>query len=263
MHRAAVLAKSRLGEDHWCLVLRNPFAAPPLPGQFLEVAVRPPLFLRRPLSIASCREGRLVLLVRTVGPGTRQITDVLPGQELDIIGPLGRGFDIPGDAREIWLAGGGTGIAPLLFLAERLAAERRRVTLFYGARRRALLFPGMLPAGGYGRRFSTDDGSFGTRGPVTALLERAFRQRTPPDLVCASGPYALLRAAGRMAAGRGVPCLVTVENRMACGMGLCFGCVIAVTEGGERRYERVCTEGPVFPASRIAWDDAADADWPA
>jgi len=227
-----------------------------LPGQFLHIRCSPadaPL-LRRPISISRIgrAEGWVEFVYRVVGEGTLLLSRAKPGEELDVMGPLGTPFraDAGTDARHI-LVGGGVGIPPMLALAEHLwdAREAGRVEVLLGGRTADLVlceddFRGL----GVEPRVSTDDGSLGRAGLVTELLDAALRQGGERR-VYACGPVPMLRAVDNVCRAHGVPCQVSFEARMACGVGACLSCVIPTSTG----YQRVCTEGPVFPSEDVVW----------
>jgi dihydroorotate dehydrogenase electron transfer subunit len=230
------------------------------PGQFLmirPVKFREPL-LPRPFSIHRIRGNFLEILFKVVGLGTRQLAEAVKGDLLEIRGPLGRGFQVD-LAREPVLVAGGLGVAPLLGLAESLSSLKKwpfRVPakLVIGAKTKQELF--CL------REFeqaclevlvATDDGSSGHRGLVTDLLKKLFPDREAPPALYACGPQPMLKAVGRWAVARKIPCQVSLEARMACGLGACLGCVVARKNQAGISYVNVCQEGPVFEADQIVW----------
>jgi dihydroorotate dehydrogenase electron transfer subunit len=230
-------------------------------GQFVMLGLPggEPL-LRRPFSIHRLveRRGRaagIELLYKIVGPATRRLAELAPGRTVSLLGPLGRGFRVPEGCRRIVLAAGGVGVAPLLFLADRLTADPPRglaLQLFLGGRSREdLLCAAEFERIGVPVKITTDDGSCGERCRVTDPLEAAV-VREPPDLILACGPPGMLACTAGIARRRGVPCQVSVETMMACGMGACLGC--AVTPAGRPdRYLHACIDGPVFDAAALAW----------
>jgi len=205
------------------------------------------------------REGDPVeLLYRVVGRGTTLLAEAEEGDHVSIVGPLGQGFetDAPADdAGPALLAGGGTGIASLYALARTLAAAGRDVTGLLGARSAedptghdgfaALAEEGVGPVG------ATEDGSFGETGRVTAPLETRLAAAGPKAVVYAVGPTPMMRACADLAAAHGARCVVSLENPMACGFGVCLGCAAPLAKGG---FALVCKAGPVFDAAEIAWE---------
>lgn len=229
-----------------------------LPGQFAMVRTRDgtePL-LRRPFSIhrAHPLTGEFEILFRVAGKGTAILAKLNPGAELDVLYPLGRGFG-PAGGRPL-LVGGGIGVAPLLFLAEDLVRQGKSPKLLLGGRSdRDLLCHGDFQCLAIPASYATEDGTMGESGLVTALLgrelENAGESGRAAITVHACGPVPMLAAVARMAEGYGVPCEVSLEAHMACGVGACLGCIV---KGAGNRNLRVCSEGPVFDSKSIAWD---------
>ena len=252
------------GADYQVLILEcPPIAVEVQPGQFVHVRVsqaHDPL-LRRPISVllADRQTGHLRLLVRKVGRGTELLAQMPAGATVDLLGPLGNGFPLP-EARpgqDIVLVAGGVGVAPLVFLADALQmhpAHFRVCGLFGGASEEHL--PVWTELAGRCEEFhvSTEDGSAGDEGLVTALLAEQLGQ-DDTAAVYACGPRAMMAVVARMSAEARVPCWVSLEQWMGCGVGACLGCVVPAT--GDAQYVRVCKDGPVFPAERIAWGKLA------
>jgi len=233
-----------------------------VPGQFVMLGLLPegPRLLRRPFSIhrriaASDGPTGIELLYRVVGPTTRAMAVLGPGARVDLLGPLGRGFAVPDDVRQVALAAGGVGAAPILFLAETLVARGPMAGLhvFLGGRGRGdVLCREDFERLGLPVTVTTDDGSLGGHCRVTQPLTLAAAA-SPPELICACGPPGMLRCVADLAAARSIPCQVTVETLMACGLGACLGCAVA-ERGPSVRYRHACVDGPVFDAARIDWN---------
>jgi dihydroorotate dehydrogenase electron transfer subunit len=241
---------------YWMEFAAPEIAARAIPGQFVMIGVglrgATPPFLPRPMSVGSTLGGRLGLLVRVFGEGSRRLTQMRVGERALLLGPLGTRFE-PGSGRRILCVAGGVGLAPFLYLPQWARAHRpeAEIRLLYGERRGAAIFrPARIrEIAGLEPEIWSEDGSEGRRGKVTDQMELATA-----DVVLACGPTAMLQAVQSQAQHAGVPAQLSVEERMACGVGTCVGCVIAVDDGaGGRRYERVCVEGPVFPAERVRW----------
>jgi dihydroorotate dehydrogenase electron transfer subunit len=199
--------------------------------------------------------GVVEVVFDVVGAGTRAMARLRAGDLVDLLGPLGRGFEPPPEPAGCLLAGGGYGAAPLYFLAGELRARGCRVDLVIGAATAARLLDAAGAARlGHGLTLTTDDGSAGRRGLVTDPLPELLA-RTGATRVYACGPMPMLAAVSRLAAAADVPCQVAVEEQMACGTGICFSCVLPVGGGaGEpTRMARSCLEGPVFDGTAIAW----------
>lgn len=246
-HIAPVVEKSDPGPDLVRLTLAAPgLARTARPGQFVMVrtsdtdSVDP--LLRRPLSIHDVRGDKLSLLFKVIGRGTANLARLERGGEVDLLGPLGRPFpEVEGPAL---LIGGGLGIAPLLFLARGRAGRQTAVRL--GAATAAELVVAMDFEALAETHLFTEDGSTGEKGLVTAGLADELAANPAAVLTC--GPEPMLRAVAGAAAAAGVECHVSLEARMACGLGACLGCSVDRADGGRAR---VCLEGPVFEAERI------------
>ena len=232
------------------------------PGQFIMlhagIGTRP--LLRRPFSILGLiREADRVtgieILYKVVGKGTRLLSGCRTGQRLSVIGPLGNAFLVPAQCRRLILVAGGVGVPPIRFLAQSLLERKGpldRCVVFIGGRTKDdLVCINEFDLPGFLLDISTDDGSQGNQGVVTRSLQRALDQQ-PVDLVCACGPLPMLKAVADITAARKIPCQVSIEAMMACGMGACLGCAVKVRDD-DARYRHVCTDGPVFDAHRLAW----------
>lgn len=232
------------------------------PGQFVMVRVggeATPL-LRRPFSLLGViREADRVtgieILFKVVGKGTERLSYYRTGDRLSVIGPLGNAFRVPADCRQLVLVAGGVGVPPIRFLAqsmlERSDSLSRCLVLVGGRTKDDLVCITEFDLPGFLLDVSTDDGSQGTQGMVTHGLEKALDAGSA-DLICACGPPAMLKAVAAIAAVRDIPCQVSIEAMMACGMGACLGCAVAMRDD-ETRYRHVCTDGPVFDARRLQW----------
>jgi len=220
---------------------------------------------RAALSTANTSELALLdFLYKAVGQGTELMATLRLGDEVGLLGPLGHGFfaeDYMAEARrsdEVLHVAGGIGIAALLLPARELAQAGVPQQLFFGGRTKADLVgvDEFKPYVG-GTILATEDGSCGHRGFVTAPLEQYLSHRAGRRLlVLACGPWAMLEATVTLAERYSQRCLVSMENRMGCALGVCLGCCIRVHGEGHGAYERVCTEGPVFWAEHVVW--AAD-----
>ena len=231
-------------------------------GQFVMVGLgaAAPRLLRRPFSIHRCItvDGRagIELLYRVVGPTTRAMAMLAPGAGIDLVGPLGRGFRVPETVRHLALVAGGIGVAPIVFLAETLAARpggAGGATVFLGGRCRGdLLCRDDFQRLGLPVTVTTDDGSAGDRCLVTMPLAAAAAAASPPELICACGPPGMLHCVADIAAARRIACQVSVETLMACGMGACLGCAMTGRDPAAP-YLHACRDGPVFDAQRLQW----------
>jgi dihydroorotate dehydrogenase electron transfer subunit len=254
-----VIAARRVGGYHALAFAAPEVAGQTAPGQFVAVAVGVSgAILRRPFSVYGVdrpRAGAVEIVFDVVGAGTAWLAERRVGDRVDLMGPLGQPFPETSATGTALLVGGGYGAAPVLFLAEVLAARGREVALVLGAAsaERLLDVDAALRLSST-TWFTTDDGSLGTRGIVTDVLPDALNA-APVAAVHACGPMPMLRAVAALAAARGVPCWVAVEEHMACGSGVCWTCVLPVRGGdGGLRNLRACTEGPVFDGAAVAWE---------
>lgn len=246
----SVISAEQINENYVLIKLTHSLPLPPmLPGQFVEARVEhsPSTFLRRPISInfVDFERNELWLLVATVGDGTRQMARLKPGEMLNCILPLGKAFSLPTSPSERFLlAGGGVGVAPLLFLGKRIREMGAMPTFLLGARTKNALLE-MEAFERIGRVWvTTEDGSAGEQGFVT---QHSVLQRERFDRICTCGPKPMMMAVARYAAKEDIACEVSLENMMACGIGACLCCVEKTTDGNRC----VCTEGPVFDTRQL------------
>jgi dihydroorotate dehydrogenase electron transfer subunit len=190
------------------------------------------------------------------GAGTAWLADRQPHDTIDLVGPLGRPFTLPRDPTPVALVGGGYGSAPLFLLAEQLRARGCRVDMVLGAATEARLF-GALDAKRMSASvaFTTEDGSYGETGRVSDVLGELM-DRAGTTVVYACGPMGMLASVAAIAEARGAHCQVAVEEQMACGIGVCWTCVLPVIgDDGSTRMTRSCVEGPVFAGDRVRFAD--------
>lgn len=222
-----------------------------LPGQFVEVRIdnTPSTFLRRPISINNVDydHNELWLLVAAVGDGTRQLQKLQKGDRLNCVLPLGNSFTMPTDStQKVLLVGGGVGVAPLLYFGKRIKAMGGEPTFLLGARSAKDVLERELFEQ-VGRVFiTTEDGSEGEKGFVTnhsVLAQEHF------DRISTCGPKPMMMAVARYAFKNDIECEVSLENKMACGVGACLCCVEKTVEGNKC----VCKEGPVMNIKKLTW----------
>ncbi len=255
--KCSVSAIEQLSADVFRLSVHAPLiAAAAHPGQFVMVRVMDgfdPL-LRRPFSLhQQFANGTLMLLFKVVGQGTRILAGLGHGDEIGLIGPLGRGFDLSCN-EPVCLIGGGMGIAPLSFLAKRLALSGRdtsRDFVLLGAAndQEIRLLADEFLHFGYNVLSATDDGSMGHHGFIPELLDDVLPRVTR---VFTCGPYPMMKSIAAKSEAADVVCQVSLETHMACGLGACLGCTVAGKEGG---YVHVCKQGPVFNSGEVAWTE--------
>lgn len=231
------------------------------PMQFVNVLIgesTDPL-LRRPFSLSAIEpeDGLIEITWAVVGKGTKMMTEWTIGQKVNVLGPLGNGFDINtlSNRQCLVIVAGGTGLAPLIPLI-RLAKERKmNIYLFYGASSANQLLDTTSLSKGCSIHFATEDGSLGYKGLVTNLLEthigRIVEDRLAGQVTAIScGPRPMLNQVKAICIEHKVSLFVSIEGRMACGYGLCQGCVIK-SSGSEQEYYHICTDGPVFKADDV------------
>ncbi len=223
------------------------------PGQFVMVRCGEDFehMLRRPLSIHQRDRKRLALLVNVVGKGTQWLSQRQAGDELDLLGPLGNGFNIQSTAKNILLVAGGIGLAPLVFLAQQALNQGQAVTLLLGALTASQLYPERLLPPKVNLVTTTEDGTAGKKGMITDLLPdfTGFA-----DQVFACGPLPMYRTMARMPKLKNKPVQISLEVRMGCGLGICYGCTVKTRNG----LKQVCKDGPIFNLDDILWEEMAD-----
>lgn len=244
-----VLSQQELAEGIYRLWLKAPeLVKIASPGQFVQVRVPAgDILLRRPLGVAELKpeKGALSLIYRKVGRGTQILSRLRSGECVNLLGPLGHGFkDAPGKAL---LVGGGMGLSPLLCYAQCLTKSGTRPEILMGGRTADELFwRSLFEPCAADMHLTTDDGSLGRQGFVTALLPELMESRFY-DHVAVCGPEIMMKAVSEIVQAKGISCEVSLEKRMACGLGACLSCSIDTAHG--RR--KVCKDGPVFPAEEV------------
>jgi dihydroorotate dehydrogenase electron transfer subunit len=269
--KTVVLSNQEISPGYWRMRILAPgYTQQAKPGQFVMFRVQralPPL-LRRPFGIfrtgfmpADCESTPpkefVELIYKVVGSGTETMRELKEGSQVELLGPLGHGFELGDPDEEKILVGGGIGLVPLYLLAETLV-ERSQVRLLMGGRTRDDIITvtefGRLGVETY---VSTEDGSLGERGLVTKVLETTLKQN-PKASVYACGPMPMLEAVHNICDRYGKPLQVSLEALMACGVGACLGCVVKGAGHSEENpnYLCTCTSGPVFKSQLIDWTKA-------
>ena len=245
-----VVAVERIG-GYQILTLRAPeIARRTIPGQFAMIEAG--CLLRRPFSIFRAASDTISIALDVIGGGTRWLASRSLGDELAVAGPLGTAFSLDADGPTI-AVGGGYGAAPLFLLAERLRPSGHQVHAIMGAARAARVFGRDDAEHSFDSvTFTTDDGSLGTKGLATDVLADVVA-RTGTRRIVACGPMLMLEAVSKRCDELSLPCEVAVEEFMACGIGVCWTCVVPVNGKGDPHYQRSCTEGPVFDGGAVAW----------
>ncbi len=269
VHSTRVLDRTELAPGVILLSLHAPeLVRVTRPGHF--VMVTPPLGQSAAvaLGIYEAEGERASIMFVIAGSRTRELGAMTVGQELDLFGPLGNGFTLPAHLKDVAIVAGGVGIASLFLPAQALLAQGAKVSLYYGARNETLLVDAKKFAdAGCKLHVATDDGSAGHHGFVTDLLQQAAQR---PELILACGPSPMLRAVAKVSRAINVPAQLSLEETFACGVGACWGCVVAIdrassqapkfpmlsTDGNNNHapvYARICKEGPVFWAHELRW----------
>ncbi len=232
-----------------------PIASQAQPGQFVMVRCGEGLEyqLRRPLSIHQLDGNEIALLFTVVGKGTRWLSQCQAGDNLDLLGPLGNGYSIHSGSHNLLLVAGGIGIAPLVFLAQQALNQGCSVTLLSGTPTTTQLYPEYLLPPEVKLVTATEDGTAGRKGMITNLLPDFMGWA---DQIFACGPISMYQtiAARKQHLLKGKPTQVSLEVRMGCGRGVCYGCTVKTKRG----LRQVCKDGPVFDLDDILWDELAD-----
>jgi dihydroorotate dehydrogenase electron transfer subunit len=230
-------------------MVRSSFRAP---GQFVHIKCGDGLLLRRPISVCSCREDGSSDLLRVVfdvrGEGTQWLAQRQEGEYLDVLGLLGNGFSIKPDGRYL-LAGGGIGIPPMLGCAQ--FTHGRSTALLAGRSRDKVILLHEFEEQCDRVLVATDDGSLGHCGFIDYLVRGVLNTDKKFDAVLACGPKPMLRSVAKVAQEFGVPCQVSMEERMGCGVGACLVCACDMADGSRKH---VCKDGPVFDAGEVDWN---------
>ncbi|RMD80132.1 MAG: dihydroorotate dehydrogenase electron transfer subunit [Lentisphaerae bacterium] len=257
---SAVIVENRpLHGGYLNLLLRAPrVSAAAVPGQFVHLRLPDEKFLlRRPFSICDARDGLIRIFYKVVGAGTQYLSQLREGAVLDLLGPLGNGFPLPRAGRVPFLIAGGYGAAALFLLAQRC---RTPGVVFLGARSQGdIFFQDEYEALGFEVRITTQDGSLGEKGLVTEPFLAELQRLDGGDCaVFACGPTPMLRAVDEIVCTHQVgEAWLSLDERMCCGTGACYTCVIKLRDGDSQmgwRYARTCYEGPVFAAGRVIWE---------
>ena len=241
-HLLKVTENVPVSENVWKMTLESPELEEQKPGQFVNIKLDG-LYLRRPISVYDAAPGRLTIIYKTVGKGTRQMAGLQSGDTLDVLTGLGNGYDLSKAGDRPLLLGGGVGVPPLYLLAKQLLAQGRKVSVVLGFNTRAEVFGETeFRALGCDTVVTTVDGSCGVKGFVTDALPEAY------SYFYTCGPEPMLRAVYRKTVTSGQ---FSFEERMGCGFGACMGCSCKTITG----YKRICREGPVLEKEEILCED--------
>lgn len=250
-----VTKAGKLQDDLYEIVFQSDdVAKETVPGQFFHVRVSEgaaPL-LRRPISVADvdAKTGEIRLIYQVKGEGTRLLTNVKAGDTVDLLGPLGNGFFDLGKYQNPLIVGGGIGSFPLLYLAKML--QNPTVCLGFKSKEQIALiedFKAYTP----NVHIATDDGSFGFKGYAAHLAEEEIK-KSKPDVIFCCGPTVMMKSVAELAERYGIPCQVSLEERMGCGIGACLVCACGIKKAGTMETLHVCKNGPVFWGNEVVFD---------
>ncbi len=248
-----VLKNTALNDTNFCIQLKSPVSLPEIfPGQFVNIEIEgsSEVFLRRPFSVfeVDYQNNTLSLLVKILGRGSKKLTEIAEGDSLNLVFPLGNGFTLPEKNDKILLIGGGSGVAPILFLAKLCGLQPENVDVLIGAR----TSNDHIDASDYKNyaslHYTTEDGSLETKGFVTQ--HTVFTDKIADyNKIYTCGPNPMMKAIAKVAAANNIWCEVSLENLMACGFGVCLCCIEPTNKGNLC----VCTDGPVFNINSLKW----------
>ena len=238
---APIISNSELMPGVHLVWLEAPqIASEAKPGQFVMVRCEEDSVLRRPLSIHRLDNNKLAFLFTVVGKGTRWLAQCEAGSNIDLLGPLGNGYSIQADSHNLLLLAGGIGIAPLCFLADKALTQGYSVTLLLGASTAAQLYPKHLLPAQAELIIATEDGTAGRKGMITDFLPDFIGWA---DQIFACGPSSMYHTmVVQKQQFRGKPVQISLEVRMGCGLGVCYGCTVKTKNG----LKQVCKDGPIF-----------------
>ncbi len=247
-----VVENTALNSTNFLIKLKSVHELPKVvPGQFVNIDIKgtDEVFLRRPFSIfeVDYEANTLSLIVKVLGRGSKKLTEIAVGDSCNLVYPLGNGFTVPANNERVLLIGGGSGVAPMLFLSKISGLERNNVHLLLGARTKDDHFEVEKYAKHGVLHFATEDGSIGEKGFVTQ--HPIFSNLRKFDKIYACGPNGMMKAIAKEAKAANVFCEVSLENLMACGFGVCLCCIEPTNKGNKC----VCTDGPVFNINDLKW----------
>ena len=253
IQKLKIKSNKNVAEDHFVLECESKFLARKTkPGQFVEVKVQSkggtPL-LKTPLGVHKIKKDTIALLYKIVGESTKVLSTRKKGETVEVLGPLGNGFDID-RTREAVLVSGGHGVAPLYALAEDLKKNKIKTTFINGARTKNQVLC-RTEIKKLGAKFipATEDGTLGVKGFVTKPLEKVLREKKDA-VIYTCGPRPMLAAVAALGEKYKTKVQASLDAYMACGIGVCLGCAVLTKKG----YKLVCKDGPVFSADEIRWD---------
>jgi len=223
-----------------------------VPGQFVHIKCGEENLLRRPISICDADDKTIRIVFEVRGKGTEYLSRRKAGEKIDVLGPLGNGFPLE-EAGEVLFVGGGIGVPPLLYAAKKAKGEKIVLLGFRSGER--VMLENDFKESGAKVLITTEDGSVGEMGFVTGLLEKTLDARKNISCVYACGPKMMLMAVSESCISRGIKCMISMEERMGCGVGACLVCACRVKRDGAEKNLHVCKDGPVFDAREVVFDE--------
>jgi dihydroorotate dehydrogenase electron transfer subunit len=228
----------------------------PQPGQFLTIKIQeqPIPLLRRPFALSAYNEAEksASIIYQVRGTGTEILASLKEGDPLDVLSPLGNSFTMPSEENTALLVAGGIGLGPILYFARELDKAGNSPLLVFGCRDKSLI-PDLPPLKNGRIQFCTDDGSEGFHGSSVDYLNSLNSSKMENAYLYSCGPTGMLKACHNFAVSKDIPCETAMEEMMACGVGACMGCVVELVEDQEKKFARVCKDGPVFQSRIIKW----------
>ena len=247
-----IIRKKNLAKNVFDFTISCPeVAAQAQPGQFVHIKAEG-FQLRRPISICGIdpEKGTIRIVFEIRGDGTDKIASLNAGDLIDMLAPLGHGYTMLDSGKKVVVIGGGIGVPPLLQTASHYGENATAIIGFRSAS--AVILKEDFEKAGVKVILCTDDGTAGIHGFVTAALQELL-QTEKPDMICACGPMPMLKIVAGMAEEKGIDCEISLEERMACGVGACLGCACKTRKDGVEGYSHVCKNGPVFNSKEVVF----------
>lgn len=254
--KVKIISNKKVAADHYELFFKAPATLTKTkPGQFFNIRISDSYepFLRRPFGFFKSGKNRAAIFYKVVGKATRVLSAKKEGDTIDVLGPLGNGFEIPAKKpKKAILVAGGHGVAPLYALCKELHRKRINTTVLIGSRTKShVVCEKDFKNLGVKVRVATEDGTKGKKGLVTDLLLKELKNIKPKTIIYACGPKPMLKAVAKISLKERAACDLSLEEYMACGTGTCLGCAVKTRSG----YRMVCKDGPVFNAGDLVWQD--------
>lgn len=250
-YKCKLISKKEISDGIFDFVIENKELAQAADcGQFLHIDCGSKTFLRRPISICDAYEDKIRFIFQVKGEGTDALAKLNEGDVIDTMGPLGHGFEIKDEFKKSVIIGGGIGVFPLYMLAKKIKSE-----VFLGFRSKDLVvMEEEFKAISNSVTVGTDDGSYGYSGYVASAMEK-YLDENECDIIYCCGPKPMLKSVKKIAEDRNIPCQLSLEQRMGCGIGACLVCSCETVHEGTDKYMRVCKNGPVFYSTEVTLND--------